>query len=33
MIVRYATTQDEIDNECINICCASKEIIQKSNYN
>lgn len=29
MIVRYATTQDGIDNECVNVCCASEEIIQK----
>lgn len=33
MIVRYATTQDGIDNECVNVCCASKEIIQKMKDN
>lgn len=33
MIVRYATTQDGIDDECINVCCASEEIIQKMKDN
>lgn len=33
MIVRYATTQDGIDNECVNVCCASEEIIQKMKDN